>query len=206
MLGCLPDAPPLAWQRISDKRVALVFENSGPFAVACRVLRAMPDQPYGTVVCGEGARFQQSLVHLGSLPRAPERIEYVGDFDWAGVRIASEAARAASKAGLPEIVPAVRLHRAMLESADSFGFPTGWPGIGATSVASTNRVPQAAASPGRIMQGHCARCVPGGDERRPYSGPCRSAVSAQRGPPPALTAYRRGKRRQETKAELSRRP
>jgi hypothetical protein len=55
------------------------------------------------------------------------RIEYVGDLDQEGLRIALAAGRSALAAGLPEIEPAAGLHRAMLASARRFGFPTGWP-------------------------------------------------------------------------------
>jgi len=79
LLGCFEDLPPLAWERISAKPALIVFENTGPFAVARQALASMPDPPYGMVACGEGARFQRSLAQLMPLREVLQRIEYVGD-------------------------------------------------------------------------------------------------------------------------------
>jgi hypothetical protein len=55
------------------------------------------------------------------------RIDYVGDLDAAGLRIAVSASRAAQQAGLPSVTAAAGLHRAMLDGAARLGHPTGWP-------------------------------------------------------------------------------
>ena len=55
------------------------------------------------VACGEGARFQRSLAQLAHLRGVLRKIEYVGDLDQEGLRIAVAAGRSALSAGLPEI-------------------------------------------------------------------------------------------------------
>jgi hypothetical protein len=64
LLGCIDDLPPLAWQRVAGAPSLIVFENTGAFAVARRILASLPRPPYGLVACGEGARFQRSLLQL----------------------------------------------------------------------------------------------------------------------------------------------
>ena len=127
LLGCIDDAPPLAWQRVSGEPSLIVFENTGAFAVARRIMASVPHPPYGLVACGEGARFQRSMVQLKDIPGPLERIDYAGDLDHEGLQLAVAANRAAIAAGLPEIRPAESLHRAMLVSAKQFGHPLGWP-------------------------------------------------------------------------------
>ncbi len=126
-LGCLTEVVPLAWESISDNPRMVVFENAGPFAVARAVLASMQNPPYGMVAYGGGARFEPSIRHLLTLGRPIQEIEYVGDLDWEGLRIALAAQRIAKSLSLPAIRPAQGLHAAMLAACREFGHPRGWP-------------------------------------------------------------------------------
>jgi len=127
MLGCMPEVVPLPWERVGSGNAVLVFENSGPFTLARSVLAQLQESPYGVVAYGGGRGFEASVAYLKSLDFVPESISYVGDLDWPGLQIASAARDAAGKQGLPEIIPASALHRAMLRSSEHLGYPTGWP-------------------------------------------------------------------------------
>jgi hypothetical protein len=105
----------------------LIFENPGAFSVAKQVLADMVQPPYGAVACGEGARFERSVQYISTLRRRFLRIEYVGDLDDEGMRIAVAATAKASRSGLPPIVPAAGVHEAMLKASAAFGYPLGWP-------------------------------------------------------------------------------
>jgi len=126
MLGCAPEIPPLAWETTGDAPRAIVLENAGPFAMARDVLRALERSPYGVVVWGGGARFEASLAYLRTIGRAFDRIDYLGDIDVDGLRIATAAIARARQLGLPPIRPAPRLHEAMLEASARLGHPSGW--------------------------------------------------------------------------------
>jgi hypothetical protein len=127
LLGCSAEIVPLAWEAVSNKPALVIFENAGPFAVARTVLAKMSDPPYGIVGYGGGTRFERSVAHLLTIGRRVEQIEYVGDLDWDGLRIAVAGQSAAHVAGLPGIRPARSIHRAMLAAASRFGNPHGWP-------------------------------------------------------------------------------
>jgi hypothetical protein len=135
LLGCLPDPTPLAWSRVGDPPLAIVFENAGAYAVAREVLSGLPSAPYGAVVFGDGNRFERSIRSLPELDSAfaePIRaVHYVGDLDGPGLRIAWSASRRAAAGGLPPITAASPLHEAMLRSATNLGCPGGWPAAGA---------------------------------------------------------------------------
>jgi hypothetical protein len=124
-LGCIPDVPPLALECISEQPVALVFENASVFRTAYEVLLQLPKPPYGLLGYGAGAVFEKSILHLKLSKHNIERIEYVGDIDRPGLRIASASARLARTEGLPPLVPARGLHQAMLRSIKQFGYPEG---------------------------------------------------------------------------------
>jgi len=127
LLGCAADVVPLAWESISESSSVIIFENAGPFVIARTVLTEMSEPPYGMVAYGGGAGFELSVRHLLTIRRPVERIDYVGDLDWDGLRIALGARNAAKKVGLPDIHPAEGLHQAMLEASRRFGRPLGWP-------------------------------------------------------------------------------
>jgi hypothetical protein len=125
LLGCTPDIPPLVLKHVGNSDVALVFENVGSFRTAYNVLKQLPDPPYGLVGFGGGASFVRSVLDFRLIDRNIERIEYVGDMDRPGLRIAQSAISIARSEGLPLVVPAKGIHRAMLESVRSFGHPDG---------------------------------------------------------------------------------
>lgn len=130
LLGCAPEILPLAWERVGDAPRALIFENAGPFMIARAILGDLPAAPYGLVAFGDGARIEASLRYLSCIDFRCEAIEYVGDLDREGLRIALAARRASSAAGLPTVEPATGLHRAMLDAANHLGHSEGWPAAG----------------------------------------------------------------------------
>jgi hypothetical protein len=125
LLGCVPDILPLVLEEIGERPIALVFENKDAFRTACSVLKQFPHSPYGLVGYGAGTGFARSVLHFKLIKQVVERIEYVGDMDRPGLRIARAAARVAVAEGLPPVVPARGLHHAMLESVRRFGHPEG---------------------------------------------------------------------------------
>lgn len=124
-LGCAPDIPPLALERVGEGPVALVFENASAWRCAYDVLTHLPRSPYGFLGYGAGAVFEKSILHLKLSRHQIERIEYIGDLDRPGLRIASACARLARAEGLPPLVPAQGLHQAMVQAAQNFGYPEG---------------------------------------------------------------------------------
>ena len=138
MLGCTPDAHPMAIAKVSASPSLLIVENAGAFHVACQVLRSLTDPPYGAVAFGGGNRLSASVPSLTSEKEPFEYIHYLGDLDWEGLSIALRGNRAAVAAGLPELAPPKGLYEQMVETAGRFGAPTGWPG-GRTIGASDDR-------------------------------------------------------------------
>ncbi len=126
LLACLPDALPLAWEPVGDGGRLIIFENAGPFAVARRVLQALPSRPYDLVAYGGGRSVLAGVAHLKTIDRAVETIHYVGDFDEAGLEIALQLRSCAAKLGLPPVNPATELHRQMLLAASALRHPDGW--------------------------------------------------------------------------------
>lgn len=126
MLGCMKEIPPLAWESVSDRPRAVVFENADPFMVARRVLGEMADTPYGILIYGGGKAFIRSAAYLATIGRPVSEIHYVGDMDKAGFEIALAARETARTAGLPEPKPATALLREMLRAARDLGSPNGW--------------------------------------------------------------------------------
>lgn len=125
LLGCIPDIPPLVLEEIGEAPVALIFENAAMFRVASQVLKQHPCPPYGLIGYGAGMVFERSVLHFQFVKRPIIRIEYVGDLDRPGLRIARGAARLAQTEGLPSVIPARGLHRAILASVQQFGYPGG---------------------------------------------------------------------------------
>lgn len=125
LLGCIPDIPPLVIEEIGESPVALIFENAAAFRTATSVLKQYAFPPYGWIGFGSGASFERSILHLTLVEHQIERIEYVGDLDRHGLRIARQASELAKSAHLPPVVPARGLHRAMLQSVQQFGYPHG---------------------------------------------------------------------------------
>jgi hypothetical protein len=125
LLGCLPDVPPLVLEQIGEQKVALVFENGPAFRTAYSVLKHMSSPPYGFIGYGSGASFARSVLDFKRRDLPLTHIEYVGDLDRPGLRVAKKAAQLALTEGLPSVIPARRLHRAMLESVHRFGHHQG---------------------------------------------------------------------------------
>lgn len=125
LLGCTPDIPPLVIEEIGASPVALIFENAAAFRTAATLLKQYTSPPYGWLGFGSGASFERSVLHFTLVEHLIERIEYVGDLDRHGLRIARGAAKLAQSEHLPPVVPARGLHRAMLQSVLQFGYPEG---------------------------------------------------------------------------------
>lgn len=127
LLGCV-DAPlPLVWEEVGPRPALIVFENASAFSVGRAVLTQIQDPPYGLIGYGGGARIARSLPYLHTISRQVREIDYVGDLDRDGLRIALAAQRIARETGLPVPRPAPGLHRLMLEAARQFEHPRGWP-------------------------------------------------------------------------------
>jgi hypothetical protein len=101
------------------------------------VLRRLANPTYGIVGFGGGQGISRSLPSLATIGRPIEQIDYVGDLDYPGLRIAASAAAAAATAGLPAVRPATALHIAMLASAKRFGHSDGWPDDADTAPSNT---------------------------------------------------------------------
>lgn len=125
LLGCLAEVLPLAWEGVGEGDRMLVFENAGPFTVACRILRTMHAPPYGIVGYGAGRAFIAGLGYIPSIERKVGRIDYVGDLDAAGLDIMMTVSDRALAMGLP-FGPATKLHVAMVQAAAAFGATEGW--------------------------------------------------------------------------------
>jgi hypothetical protein len=139
LLGCMPDALPIAWEAVGPASRMLIFENAGPFAVARRVLAAMSGPPFDLVGYGGGRAIVAGIGHLLTIEPRPSSILYVGDLDQAGLDIAAAASTRASDLGLPPVEPATVVHRAMLAGSEAFGCPTGWPDAAATKTTPEER-------------------------------------------------------------------
>jgi hypothetical protein len=124
-LNIISDNTPFVYQILSSQPIALVFENAAPYYLALRVLQNLEESPYGLVIFGGGNRFSKTIQSFKDVQESSEyqkiiaepliRIEYVGDLDWAGLRIAYDAATKAETLRLPPIVPAKGIHQAMLD-------------------------------------------------------------------------------------------
>jgi len=125
LLGCVPDVPPLVIKRISGSDIALVFENVGSFRTAYSVLKRLQNPPYGLVGFGAGMGLARSILDFKLIDHTIKRIEYVGDMDRPGLRIAQSVISIAELESLPPVVPAKGIHSAMFESVRRFGYPDG---------------------------------------------------------------------------------
>jgi hypothetical protein len=110
-------APPFAYRRVGQGRVALVLENVATYHSALATIP--PDGPVGLVVFGAGGNFSASVCYLAELaaegPAASIReIRYFGDLDRRGLEIPIAADAAAREAGLPAVRPAVGLWARLL--------------------------------------------------------------------------------------------
>jgi hypothetical protein len=123
MLGCLPEALPLAIEQLSSRPSMLVFENAAPFMLA-RSIAARTQPLVGRLAWGAGTQILKAVAYFPLIQPAVTEILYVGDLDAAGMKIAADLQRT-SKA-VP-VRPATQFHCAMLESAAQLGAEDGWP-------------------------------------------------------------------------------
>lgn len=139
ILNITSNVIPLAHEFVGRKPIVLVFENKEPYNVARSVLENLPDAPYGILVWGDGGRFidsvrdllriQNSKLYQEFFDKPLEQIHYVGDLDWAGLKIAYDASLKAQKHGLPPLIPAKGIHHLMLDSLQDprIPYPNGFP-------------------------------------------------------------------------------
>ncbi len=142
LLNITSDVMPLAHELVGARPVALVFENKEPFNVALGVLQRMPNPPYGLLAYGGGGSFEDSVRDFSRICSSERyrarfgsplsRIEYVGDLDWTGLRIALGARAKAQAYGLPPVVPAAGMHELMLKALHDprIDHPDGFPDDG----------------------------------------------------------------------------
>lgn len=123
MLGCEPEALPLANERFSTDPTLLVFENAAPYMLACRVMANCERPAFGRLAYGAGKQVLKAVRFLPMVEPPILEIQYVGDLDAEGMMIASEFQRM-SKA-IP-VRPAGGFHAAMLASAVQLDSPGGW--------------------------------------------------------------------------------
>lgn len=132
---------PFVYTILSVQPTALVFENTEPYYLALKILQNMEQPPYGMIIFGGGSNFlntvpsfkdvQESLEYQKIIAVPLRHIEYVGDLDWAGLKIAWDAAEKAKTLHLPPIIPATGIHQAMLDGLQRpkilqpDGFPIG---------------------------------------------------------------------------------
>jgi len=139
LLNITSDIMPLAYEFVGKKPTALVFENKEPFNVALKVLQELPDPPYGILAYGGGGSFEDSVRDFlriqnshryeDHIKKCLEQIHYVGDLDWAGLKIAQRAKLKAQRYGLPSLVPAIGIHQLMLNALTEprINHPDGFP-------------------------------------------------------------------------------
>jgi hypothetical protein len=108
LLGAHRFPPPLALHRVGPGPDVLIVENADSFWV-CREIAADLAGPVGRIGWGSGRAFVASVAALGLEDQSPRYLWYWGDLDPEGVRIAGEAATAASRSALPPLQPAFPL-------------------------------------------------------------------------------------------------
>jgi hypothetical protein len=126
ILNMVSENMPFVYKILSAQPTALVFENTEPYYLALKILQNMERPPYGMIIFGGGSSFlntvpsfkdvQESLEYQKIIAVPLRRIEYVGDLDWTGLKIAWQAAEKAKTLHLPPIIPATGMHQAMLDS------------------------------------------------------------------------------------------
>jgi hypothetical protein len=124
VLGCEPEALPLATESFGCGPRLLVFENAAPFMLARSIVRAGPPPRTERLAYGAGKQVLKAVAYLSMLEPPIEEVLYVGDLDAEGLKIAAELQRSSRSV---VVRPADQFHSAMLESAAMFGSPQGWP-------------------------------------------------------------------------------
>lgn len=124
MLGCEPESLPLASEQFSADPTLLIFENAAPFMLARKILAATSTPAVGRLAYGAGKQVLKAVGYLPMVEPAITEIQYVGDLDAEGMRIATEFQRLSKS--IP-VRPATQFHKAMLESAIQLESSDGWP-------------------------------------------------------------------------------
>ena len=124
MLGCLPEALPLATEYLSSEPSMLVFENAAPFMLAQSIAAGSARSLVGRLAWGAGTQVLKAVTYFPTICPPVTEVFYVGDLDAAGMRIAADLQR--NSMSVP-VRPATRFHQAMLESAACLGAEDGWP-------------------------------------------------------------------------------
>ena len=123
MLGCEPESLPLASEHFSADPTLLIFENAAPFMLARKILAATSTPAFGRLAYGAGKQVLKAVGYLPMVEPAITEIQYVGDLDAEGMRIATEFQRLSTT--IP-VRPATEFHMAMLESANHLESSDGW--------------------------------------------------------------------------------
>lgn len=124
MLGCEPDALPLATELLSSQPTMLVFENAAPFMLARSIAAGTLPQEIGRLAYGAGKQVLKAVPYFSMIEPAIKEVLYVGDLDAEGQKIAADLQRLSKTVA---VQPAHKFHRTMLESATKLRFPDGWP-------------------------------------------------------------------------------
>lgn len=124
MLGCQPEALPLAMEHLSSEPTMLIFENAAPFMLARTLASGTVHPRVGRLAYGAGKQVLKAVDCFSMIQPAITEILYVGDLDGEGIQIASAVNRASKEV---PVRPATQFHLAMFEAAASLGAPNGWP-------------------------------------------------------------------------------
>ncbi len=124
MLGCEPESLPLASDHLSAEPTLLIFENAAPFMLARKILTGCARPAFGRLAYGAGKQVLKAATYLPMVVPAITEIQYVGDLDAEGMRIATDFRRLSKT--IP-VRPATQFHKAMLDSAIQLESSDGWP-------------------------------------------------------------------------------
>lgn len=124
MLGCEPDALPLATEHLSSQPTMLVFENAAPFMLARSIAASTALPQIGRLAYGAGKQVLKAVAHFSMIEPAIKEVLYIGDLDAEGLKIAADLQRLSKSVA---VRPAHEFHRAMLVSAIELGARDGWP-------------------------------------------------------------------------------
>jgi hypothetical protein len=124
MLGCEPDALPLATEHLSSQTTMLIFENAAPFMLARSVAANTVSPRIGRLAYGAGKQVLKAFTYFSMIEPALKEVLYIGDLDAEGLKIAADLQRLSKSVA---VRPAHEFHCAMLESAIELGAPDGWP-------------------------------------------------------------------------------
>jgi hypothetical protein len=125
LLGCEPDALPLATEHLSSQPTMLVFENAAPFMLARSIAANAVPPRIGRLAYGAGKQVLKAVAYFSMIEPAIEEILYIGDLDAEGLMIAADLQRLSKSVA---VRPAHEFHRTMVASAIELGARDGWLG------------------------------------------------------------------------------